>query len=225
MTRETRQARFRFWTDDRALSIFLAMVVTIILVPALLPVGLPGRLIGDVLISVVLISGAAAVADRPRTVLFVSVSTGATLLVRWASWLFATPSLTVWSEISTLATLGILCSVVLRLVLRRGPITTNRIEGAIAVYLLLGLAWAHAYGLVALWHPGAFVGAVDDDRGPGGWTYYYSFVTLTTMGYGDIMPLHSLARALAVLEALTGQLYLTIMLARLVSLVQSRRAE
>jgi Ion channel len=223
MTQETRPARSRFWTDDRDLSIFLAMLVTMILVPTLLPVGLLGRLIGDALISVMLISGAAAVADRPRTVLFVSVSTGATLLVRWASWLFATPNLAVWREISTLATLGILCYVVLRLVLRRGPITTNRIEGAIAVYLLLGLTWAHAYGLVALWHPGAFTGAVDG-RGPLLWTYYYSFVTLTTMGYGDIMPVHPLARALAVLEALTGQLYLAIMLARLVSLeLQSRR--
>lgn len=222
MTRETRPARFRFWTDDRAFSIFLAMVVAIMFVPALLPVGLPGRLIGDVLTSVMLISGAAAVADRPRTVLFVSVITGATLLVRWASWLFATPSLTVWGEIFTLATLGVLCSVVLRLVLRRGPITTNRIEGAIAVYLLLGLTWAHAFGLVTLWHPDAFTGAVDDG-GTLQWTYYYTFVTLTTMGYGDIMRVHPLARALAVLEALSGQLYLTIMLARLVSLVQFRR--
>jgi hypothetical protein len=199
------------------------MLVALIIVPALLPVGLLGRLIGDVLTSVMLISGAAAVADRPRTLLLVLVVTGITLLLRWASWLFGTPNLAVWSEIATLATLGILCYVVLRLVLRRGPITANRIEGAIAVYLLLGLVWAHAYGLVTLWHPGAFTGAVDD-RGPLRWTYYYSFVTLTTMGYGDIMPVHPLARALAVLEALTGQLYLTIMLARLVSLeLQSRR--
>jgi hypothetical protein len=213
--------RSRFWTDDRDLTIFLVMLVAIILVPTLVPVGLPGRLIGDVLTSVMLISGAAAVAGRPRTVLIVSVITGATLLVRWASWIFATSSLAVWGEIATLATLGILCYVVLGLVLRRGPITTNRIEGAIAVYLLLGLTWAHAYGLLALWHPGAFTGAVE---GPLRWTYYYSFVTLTTMGYGDIMPVHPLARALAVLEVLTGQLYLAIMLARLVSLeLQSRR--
>ena len=55
---------------------------------------------------------------------------------------------------------------------------------------------------------------------------YYSFVTLTTMGYGDIMPVHPLARALAVLEALTGQLYLTILLARLVSLeLRSRQGD
>ena len=91
MTRATRPARFRFWTDDRDLSIFLAMLVAIILVPTLVPVGLLGRLIGDVLTSVMLLSGAAAVADRRGTVLIVSVVTGATLLVRWASWLFATP--------------------------------------------------------------------------------------------------------------------------------------
>jgi hypothetical protein len=214
-------ARSRFWTEDRHLSIFLVMIVAIILVPTFLPVGLLARLISDALTSVMLISGAVAVTGRPRTVLIVSVITGATLLVRWASWIFATSSLAVWGEIATLVTLGILCYVVLRLVVRRGPVTTQRIEGAIAVYVLLGLTWAHAYGLVALWHPGAFTGAVE---GPLRWTYYYSFVTLTTMGYGDIMPVHPIARALAVLEAMTGQLYLAIMLARLVSLeVQSRR--
>jgi hypothetical protein len=223
MTRWARPALSRFWSDDRDLSIFLAMLVAIILVPTLLPVGPLGKLLADVLTSVMLISGAAAVADRPPIVLIVSVITGATLLVRWAGFFIATHNLAVWREISTLVTLGILCYVVLRLVLRRGPITTHRIEGAIAVYLLLGLTWAHAYGLVALWHPGAFTGAVDG-TGLLLWTYYYSFVTLTTMGYGDIMPVHPVARALAVLEALSGQLYLAIMLARLVSLeLQSRR--
>jgi hypothetical protein len=217
-----RPAPSRFWADDRGLSIFLAAMVAIIVVPALGPVGLPGRLLGDALVTLMLVSGAAAVADRPRAVLIVSVIMVAALLVRWASWLFPTADLAVWREISTLVTLVALCCVVLALVLRRGPITTRRIEGAIAVYLLLGFSWAQAYELVALWHPGAFTGAVDG-RGSLPWTYY-SFVTLTTMGYGDIMPVHPLARAGAVLEALTGQLYLTIMLARLVSLeLQSRR--
>ena len=143
--------------------------------------------------------------------------------MRWASWVFPTATLAIWREISTLATLVALCGVVLALVIRRGPITTRRIEGAIAVYLLLGFSWAQAYELIELWHPGAFTGAVDG-RGSLPWTYY-SFVTLTTMGYGDIMPVHPLARAAAVLEALTGQLYLTILLARLVSLeLQSRRS-
>ena len=222
MTREIRPAFSRFWTEDRGLSIFLAALVAIIVVPALGSVGLPGRLLSDALVSLMLVSGAAAVADRPRSMLIVSVITVPALLVRWTSWLFPTAGLAVWREISTLATLVVLSCVVLALVLRRGPITTRRIQGAIAVYLLLGFIWAEAYELVVLWHPGAFTGAVDG-RGSLPWTYY-SFVTLTTMGYGDIMPVHPLARAVAVLEALTGQLYLAIMLARLVSLeLQSRR--
>jgi hypothetical protein len=212
----------RFWTDDRSLSIFLAALVAIIIVPALGSVGLPGRFLGDALVSLMLISGVAAMAERPRAMLIVSVITVPALLVRWTSWLFPTANLAVWREISTLATLAVLCCVVLALVLRRGSITTRRIQGAIAVYLLLGFIWAQAYELVALWHPGAFTGAVGGS-GSLPWTYY-SFVTLTTMGYGDIMPVHPLARAVAVLEALTGQLYLAIMLARLVSLeLQSRR--
>ena len=193
-----------------------------IVVPALVPVGLPGRLSGDALVSLMLVSGAAAVADKSRAVLIVSVIAVAALLLRWVSWLFPAAQLAIWREISTLAVLVALGWVVLALVLRRGPITIRRIEGAIAVYLLLGFTWAHAYELVELWHPGAFAGAVDGTGSPP--LTYYSFVTLTTMGYGDVMPVHPLARALAVLEALTGQLYLAIMLARLVSMeLQSRR--
>ena len=221
MTREMRPALSRFWTDDRGLSIFLAALVAIIVVPALGSVGLPGRLLSDALVSLMLVSGAAAVADRPRSMLIVSVITVPALLVRWTSWLFPTRRSRGLGGISR-SPLVVLCCVVLALVLRRGSITTRRIQGAIAVYLLLGFIWAQAYELVALWHPGAFTGAVDG-RGSLPWTYY-SFVTLTTMGYGDIMPVHPLARAVAVLEALTGQLYLAIMLARLVSLeLQSRR--
>jgi hypothetical protein len=212
----------RFWASDRGLSIFLVVTVALIVGPALGPVGLPGRLLGDTLISLMLVSGAAAVTDRPRAVLIVAVITLAALVVRWASWLFPSGPLAVWREISTLAALVALSWVILTLVFRRGPITTRRLEGAIAVYLLLGFTWAHVYELVALWHPGALTGAVDG-KGSLRWAYY-SFVTLTTMGYGDIVPVHPLARASAVLEAVTGQLYLTILLARLVSLeLQSRR--
>lgn len=218
-----RTALAGFWADERGLSIFLASLVAIILVPALAPVGIPGRLLVDALISVMLVSGAAAVADRPRAMLVVSAIAVGALLVRWASWLRPAAGLEVWREVSTLATLVALYFVVLALVLRSGPVTTRRIEGAVAAYLLLGFAWAQAYELLALLRPGAFAGAVEGGGAPS-WTYY-SFVTLTTMGYGDIVPVHPLARALAVLEAMAGQLYLTILLARLVSLeLQSRRA-
>jgi hypothetical protein len=221
MAARVRTALARFWADERGLSIFLASLIAIILLPGLAPGGTPGRLLADALVSVMLVSGAAAVADRPRALLVASVIAAGALLVRWASWLFPEAGLAVWREISTVATLATLYFVILALVLRRGPVTPRRIEGAIAAYLLLGFTWAHAYELLVLLDPGAFAGAVDG--GSQAWTYY-SFVTLTTMGYGDIVPVHPVARSLAVLEAVTGQLYLTNLLARLVSLeLQSRR--
>jgi hypothetical protein len=110
------------------------------------------------------------------------------------------------------------CLVLLRQVFRQGLVTRQRIEGAVAAYLLLGLVWASAYRLVSLQIPDAFTGAVPhQDELSAGWVYY-SFVTLTTMGYGDITPVAPMARSLAVLEALTGQLYPAILLGRLVSL-------
>jgi hypothetical protein len=215
--------RPNFWTEGRGLSIFVAALVAMIILPALMPDWLlAGRFVADALFSLILVSGAVAMADRSRALSAVSVIAVAALLVRWASALFPAAGLGVWREISTLVSLVALSGVTLALVLRPGPVTTRRIQGAISVYLLLGFTWAQAYELVALWHPGAFAMAFGG-RTSNQWTYY-SFVTLTTMGYGDIMPVHPLARALAVLEALTGQLYLAILLARLVSLeIQSRR--
>jgi len=85
------------------------------------------------------------------------------------------------------------------------------------VLLLLGLIWASAYELLHLIHPDAFSGAVGNAPGALTWIYY-SFVTLTTMGYGDITPVHPIARSLAISEALAGQLYIAVTLARLMAL-------
>ena len=90
----------------------------------------------------------------------------------------------------------------------------DRLLSVVLVYVLLGVAWAFAYGLVLLVHPGAL-------QGPEGVRHvsqllYFSFSTLTTVGYGDIAPLHPYARTLAVLEALTGQLFLVVVVSRFV---------
>ncbi|HZF10110.1 MAG TPA: potassium channel family protein [Thermoanaerobaculia bacterium] len=103
-----------------------------------------------------------------------------------------------------------------------GRVTWHRVQGAVSLYLILGLLFAHFYGLLNAVVPEAFanvpvglnVHAVFY-RGP---LLYFSFVTLTTTGYGDIVPLHPIARSLATLEAVIGQLFPATLLARLVSL-------
>jgi len=113
-------------------------------------------------------------------------------------------------------------------VLRAEAVTWDKICGALSAYLLIGVTWGLLFGWVGLRDPQAFSGSglVVADY-PGAPMIYYSFVTLTTLGYGDIVPVSHAARTLAWLEAAFGQVYLVVLVARLVSLhlVQSSSGE
>lgn len=100
-----------------------------------------------------------------------------------------------------------------------GKVTVYRIYGAIALFLLIGILWANAFVLIYLINPAAFSFAPGTQAfdPPISEMVYFSFVTLTTIGYGDITAVHPLARSLAILEGLIGQLYPAILLARLVT--------
>jgi hypothetical protein len=106
-------------------------------------------------------------------------------------------------------------------VVHGGRISADKIYGAICVYLLVGFAWAFGYAIMELMDPGSFSGVVDTDRADVGRVLqmrYFSFATLTTLGYGDIVPRSPAARTLATLEAMMGQVYLAVLIARLVGL-------
>lgn len=114
-------------------------------------------------------------------------------------------------------TLGI---VVARAVFAPGKVTFHRVIGAVLLYLNIGLVFVALYCFVALRIPDAFtgLGPLQDNLAVAGNLIYFSFVTLTSVGYGDIVPLHPFARGLANVEAIIGQLYPATLLARLVTL-------
>jgi hypothetical protein len=97
-------------------------------------------------------------------------------------------------------------------------VTVHRILGAVAVYLLIGVIWAEAYDLVETIAPGALSVPAPHPPHDVAHFVYYSFATLTTVGYGDVVAVHPAARSLATLEAVVGQLYSAILVARLVGL-------
>jgi hypothetical protein len=108
---------------------------------------------------------------------------------------------------------------VLRYVLKSQTITTDQIYAGISVYLMLGFAFGSVYYLVNILNPGGFAlntAKLTENGSPD--MMYFSFVTLATLGYGDITPVSKTARALAEFEALAGMLYIAIFMARLVSL-------
>ena len=123
---------------------------------------------------------------------------------------------------------------VVRFLFSGDRVTADMIFASLCVYLLLGVAWAIAYSLIEHLEPGSFVfsvvegGDADLMRFGGERTFipiYYSLVTMSTLGYGDIIPTSSSARACAALQAVVGPLYLTVLVARLVGLHVSQASE
>ncbi len=107
---------------------------------------------------------------------------------------------------------------IVKQIVQGNKISANRIVGAISLYLLLGVTWSVAYAAIERFLPGSFDGIAT--LGSTIWTsewLYFSFVTLSTLGYGDIVPITASARALTYMEAVVGQFYIAILVAGLVA--------
>jgi hypothetical protein len=218
MHTRTRDRLALSWQSEANLSLFLFLLVVVgFVIPS---VGLEKhdlRLYADISFSVVLLLGAViAWGDRRLFVLASLVSLSA-IIVRWATWWNPTYTRILWSVATGLAAILTITAVLLWQVFRPGPVTLMRVQGAIAAYLCLGFGWAHAYHLVSLLNPGAFNVSGSDVSAVSSWVNY-SFGMLTTVGYEGIVPVQPLAHTLGSGEAVTGQLYLAVLVARLVSM-------
>ena len=150
------------------------------------------------------------------------------LVLTWGESVFFGPQFSVARLGATTGFLLFISGIVLSDVMRTERVSIDTISGGLAVYLLLGLVFTEIYSLLLVTNPEAIRFANADDSGNTAAIAYYSFVTLTTLGYGDIVPISKAARAMASLEAVIGQVYLTVLVARLVGLnisqVSSARA-
>jgi len=219
--------RMRWWRDRTVrmrigsmAALLILLVLNVFVVPFVAaPEGVFSRLARDVLLSLILLSGVAAVSEHRSQFVVILCVAAAAMLLRWSGWLFPSGGAPVLLDESVPFSLGILGAVIGINVFSGGVVTIDRILGAVALYILIGIVWANAYQLVGVHVPDAYAGMRDagDPADPTIWIYF-SFVTLTTVGYGDLTPLAHAAKSLVIIEALIGQLYPAIVLARLVSL-------
>lgn len=211
----------RFWLEDRSFAVLLVfIIVTIFIAGPLRQLNLVDHVVVRIVFGLLLLSGIGAVA-RSRTA---AACCGAALLltqiIHLGDWLSDAPGWQGPDALASFVATGLLAAMVLVQVFREGAMTLGRICGAIAVYLLLGLMFAFLYTALASVMPGAFTKPeiAHPHTAVASELVYFSFVTLSTVGYGDVEPVHAMARSLAMLEAIVGQLFPAVLLARLVSM-------
>lgn len=212
-----RAARFSRVADVKFTLLLIALLV-LVLVPLIVG-NSPQRstVIGAVFLIVILFGVLALARHRVARILAIALGVPATfLLIRsFVPGARPFPQLQIgWLVVY----LAFVATIIIRDVLRARRVTWDQIQGAVCAYLLVGVTWGLLYEWILLLDPQAFQGVGLQSVGSsGGPMIYFSFVTLTTLGYGDITPVSHSARTLAWLEAVFGQIYLVVLVARLVS--------
>ena len=199
--------------------VFLALLALVLVYPMLLD--LPGgRLILDGVVTVAVV-GSCLVASAHRLHWLLSLAFALVVIItRWAYTATGIDVLLFVTAISGAIFFFHMAAVVIVDIMGRVErVTADTIYGALAAYLLLGIGWAFVYLTVELFTPGSYSAANPMWTGDAGELpsfVYYSFVTLTTLGYGDVLPATAQAGTLAITEAVMGQIYLAVLVARLV---------
>jgi len=187
-----------------------------------------GDVIVSVLLSLVLVSAVIAVANRGLTLVVALLLMVPAIAGRWIN--HFRPDL-VPPPVFLISGLVLVAFVVVNLlsfVFHAPSVNTEVLCASISAYLMLGLMWTMAYWLVDQLTPG---GAFSFNTNAGKQSmngfnaFYFSFITLSTVGYGDITPVSRIARWLAALEAMTGLLYVAVLIARLVALYSGPKSD
>ena len=216
--------RFRRFS---AVQLLIALVAFFICAPFVEEIK-GGDLIVSASFSLVLIAGVLAVAERKRTLIIAIVLAVPAIAGRWINHFRPDLIPPVVFLVSGLILIAFVVGHLLRYILRAPSVNTEVLCASISAYLMLGLMWTMAYWLVDQLTPG---GAFSFNTNTGthsmsGFTgFYFSFITLSTVGYGDITPVSRLARWLAAMEAMTGLLYVAVLIARLVALYSSPKSD
>jgi len=217
-----------FWSGDLGLTLVsLSLVILIFVIFPLRQDGLSGRFFFDLVMVTLMISGALVVKQNRLVTIFtiVFVIVGALLLA--ATRIYPWPVLRFINNVFSVLIPLLYVRIVLLVMFRQGTVSWSRIQGGVCAYLLVGIAWASAYDLVEQAHPGSFHFVTDPvnlDQLHSK-LIYFSFATITTVGFGDVLPVLPFARSMAIAEAVVGQLFPAILIGALVAMAMQARAK
>ncbi len=187
-----------------------------------------GSSIEVVALTLVMVSAVLAVGGRRRTLVIALLLVTPALAAKWINHLCPDLISPVFFLILVMVFFAFVVASLIRFILRAPHVDTNVLCAGLSGYLMLGMLWIPAYLLVARLSPGSFLLSAGPEAGRpmGGFNaFYFSYTTLCTVGYGDVIPISKVARMLAVAEAVTGLFYMTVLVSRLVAVYSSSAYE
>jgi hypothetical protein len=212
------------WPKHGFLSLLVGLVSLIVVYPFFYDLPYANQIL-DIFISFILLFSIYSFSRKRQviiTALFLAVPA---FVISWSKYFFFHSLLAQIELIFRILFFGYIFVILTFGVFKAKKVTTHIIYGSVCIYLLMGLTWAFIYSLLELTHPGSFHSALpefeanaDSMKSLTLRLTYYSYVTLTTLGYGDITPVTPPAQLISSVEAIAGQLYLTILVARLIGM-------
>jgi hypothetical protein len=210
---------WRRWIACYKFTLLLGALLLLVLAPLAVGDAVERSLIFGLAFIVVMLFGVLVTVDRRRLLVPALLMAGLAILAQLSAFAYGEHQFPELRLALYTGFVAFIAGLIVRDVLKAERVTWDKIQGAVCAYLLIGVAWALLYAWVEVGDPQAF--ARSGERAAsytGEPLFYYSFVTLTTLGYGDIAPVSQTARTLSWLEAAFGQIYLVVLVARLVSL-------
>ncbi len=209
---------------DRFLVLIVFIVALIVLGPFM--EGIVGlRFFMDLFFSIIFVATIYAASQKRTHIIIAAILLIPTLLAVWTEDI---------PTHNTLLTIGYICGLIvfafavisiLKYIFTEQVVTRQTISAAVVIYLLLALMWTFIYRLIENLYPGSFAVAHDKLQDAPNIYLYFSLVTITTLGYGDISPTGGQAVSMAVLEAVTGQIYLVVVVAWFVGMYVSKKSK
>jgi hypothetical protein len=177
-------------------------------------------IIGEILFNLIILAGVFSVFTRwKKQLIFISIAI-LTSLLRILAFLTSLEWAYLFSYVFAILFLLHLANMVLQHIFKEGPVNFYRIQGSIIVFMIIGIVYAWLYTLLETLHPGSFTITEVSQSYKDMYAHflYFSFSTMTTLGFGDMIPTKSLAKSLVIFQGMIGLLYPVIMIARLVSM-------
>lgn len=211
-----------FYSEFLKSSAFLLSLIIIIFINPFLDTSLTGRLVSSFLIFVTM-AGALTVMFSHRDVIWlVVIMVGLSLVIEVLAWTFNTDFFIGATYLRNSLIYGIFALILFYYLLKVQPLSLSEIGNAISIYLLVGLSFGYFYCFYAQFNPLAFSTSLSTANDNHFDLIYYSFITLTTTGYGDIQPVMKIPRLFAIFETVFGTFYIAVIIGRLVGLGQKK---